>query len=246
MPKPIFLDSEGDPLPTRVENYLDHVTAPLVGRVPCARRHELREELANHLRSLLEEKDAAVEESIALTEVFRQLGSPSRLAKTYLEEFFGKPSDPKWTIFPLVCPESLKIAFRWFGGAAIVTILLYPFLVIDLQVAPEGIIFFAVLPLAAGVLTGIQAPQRQGGSAYVAIMSLFLFYHLLSQLLIYLLHFIPWLHPYHQFYEFLSTYRWVLAGDLFIIWYFCGYIPALLIEWIRLSDRRGIRRNNAT
>src|SRR5688572_4418190 len=66
----------------RIEDYLDHVCAPLVGVVPYAKRQELRAELRSHLEALIAtHQELGRGPEVAALEALRQFGDPQDLAR---------------------------------------------------------------------------------------------------------------------------------------------------------------------
>src|SRR5437870_479455 len=100
----------------RIDDYLDHVYAPLVGVVPYARRQELKAELRAHLETL-----AASYEELgstpdgAVVSALRQFGDPSDLSREWTREWHravsSAPTEPAW--------GSMKRALGWFGPATL-------------------------------------------------------------------------------------------------------------------------------
>jgi hypothetical protein len=66
-----------DPLHTAIQDYLDQVCAPLIGVMSYTARMELRTEIEQHLRALIE--------------AHRELGAPPDTAFALAIEKFGKP-----------------------------------------------------------------------------------------------------------------------------------------------------------
>ena len=72
----------------RVEDYLDHVCAPLVGVVPYARRSELRAELRGHLEALVAtHEELGSERTAAVVMALRQFGPPRCLSRQWAREW---------------------------------------------------------------------------------------------------------------------------------------------------------------
>jgi hypothetical protein len=82
-PAPVELNLE-----SRLEDYLDHLNAELVGVVPFGRRQDLRRELRSHLMALAdayEELGSSPED--ALTEALEKFGAPHLIARQWLLEW---------------------------------------------------------------------------------------------------------------------------------------------------------------
>src|SRR5688572_25868589 len=79
-----------DPL---IEDYLDHLCAPLVGAVPYPRRRELREEWGAHLDSLVEaHREMGYGPAGSVVEALRQFGPPEQVSRQWLQEV--RPAAP--------------------------------------------------------------------------------------------------------------------------------------------------------
>jgi len=143
----------------RIEDYLDHVCAPLVGTVPYERRQELRRELREHLMSIAEDGEFdGLSRAEAIEAALRELGEPSETGRDFLEEFTQAEPDATdrearvW---------STKLAFGWLGSFTALDLIL-----VDLQVRaeqfPEALsttsLVCALSPLAAGLLIGLGTP----------------------------------------------------------------------------------------
>src|SRR5258708_7636566 len=80
-------------LDARIEDYLDRIYAPMVGRLPYARRQELRNEMRAHVGQLIaahEELGSEGEE--AVTAALRQFGEPALVAGRWLEHLPAEQS----------------------------------------------------------------------------------------------------------------------------------------------------------
>ncbi len=72
----------------RIEDYLDHVCAPLVGHVPYQRRRELRAELRAHVEAIAEaRRELDGSEYDAVSYALSQFGNPAVLARQWLQEW---------------------------------------------------------------------------------------------------------------------------------------------------------------
>jgi len=146
-----------------VEDYLDHLSAPLVGIVPLAERRNLRDEVRAHLEALAAEygfEGKSPPEATAAA--LQELGEPWQVGQTFLREWLqGRPDAAPAR---LTRTAALR-AFAFFGVAAVPNWLLIEHQALDL---PRGdltpwIVLLAVLPpLAAGTLTGLGLPARMG------------------------------------------------------------------------------------
>lgn len=98
-----------------IEDYLDHVCAPLVGHVPYARRQTLRSELAEHLDALIEAREELGEtHEDAVQQALRQFGDPATLGRQWLREWEGAqgPSETMW--------EAGRLGMRYFAPAGLI------------------------------------------------------------------------------------------------------------------------------
>src|SRR5260370_38948195 len=87
---PPTADDSGKAAPPdpRIEDYLDHVSAPLVGLVPYARRQELRAELRGHLEALAASyRELGSAPDTASEQALRQFGDPRELARRCADEW---------------------------------------------------------------------------------------------------------------------------------------------------------------
>src|SRR5712692_3300681 len=81
-------DRPREPRRERVEDYLDHVCAPLVGIVPHTERAALRVEVAGHLAALIDEyEEVGLEPEAATHAALREHGEPWSLGQAFLEEW---------------------------------------------------------------------------------------------------------------------------------------------------------------
>jgi hypothetical protein len=154
----------------RIEDYLDHMGAPLVGMAPYARRQSLRAEWRAHLEMLA----AAYEElgsdrDAAVTQALKQFGDPNRLGRLWARTWrSGAPAPRRRPVLP-----AMRAAFGWFSLATIAS---YPILLAGLRAENMealdslGMPFCAIgMPLLAGVLSGLLARGRHGMGAFYAL-----------------------------------------------------------------------------
>ena len=133
----------------RLEDYLDHMTADLVGVVPYAQRQDFRREVRGHILSLAEAyEELGHESSEALTEALKQFGPPEPIARQWVGEW-----EPHGRRFHAL--ESFRKALPWLG---IPTVALWLITFRDPQwcvSASRGVVDVAfVLPLVFGFLSG--------------------------------------------------------------------------------------------
>ena len=158
---------ESKPGEARIEDYLDHVCAQLVGIVPYAKRMRVRAEMRLHLDAMVvahEELGGGNEESVEA--VLRQFGSPNMLSQRWLDEWVQEalPVVPK-SVWP-----ATKVALHWYAK-----MLAVPLLALCLAVAFQekthlgraldplvGILLavFYAFPLLGGFAVGLNTPSR--------------------------------------------------------------------------------------
>jgi hypothetical protein len=73
-----------DPIDVAVQDFLDRVCAPLIGEVPYSQRAELREELGQHLRALIQAHiELGEPHDVAIANAEEQFGRPEKLARDW-------------------------------------------------------------------------------------------------------------------------------------------------------------------
>ncbi len=159
----------------RVEDYLEHLIAPLIGVVPYSERKAFRQEAHAHLEGLIREYSWQGQNERAATEsALREFGEPWKVGQAFLQEWLqGTPR-----LRPvLLIRKATFTAFAWFGAASMLTLLLLE----QTALTPAhdallpGIALLAFLaPFAAGGLTGAMAPLQAGRGARNAILILVL------------------------------------------------------------------------
>src|SRR5215212_7119533 len=97
---------EADP---RLEDYLDHVCAPLVGRVGYAERMGLRAELRAHLDAMVAASREVGEDEDAVLSALARFGPPHRLARAWL-----RARGPRGATS---ARSATWIALGWFGAS---------------------------------------------------------------------------------------------------------------------------------
>lgn len=156
----------------RIEDYLDHVCAPLVGVVPYPRRQELRAELRAHLESLIathEELGSPADVGAVLA--LRQFGDPRAISRQWAREWLRPPSagpvQPAWRAIPT--------ALACFGAASLLCLLLFRLSTGggsngSVSIGPSGLLVLGgLLPVLAGLITGLLAPARQALGTFFAL-----------------------------------------------------------------------------
>lgn len=158
LPDEQFLQSVDNPtgseLEQKIEDYLDHAYAPLVGTLPYAKRQEIRAEMKQHLVQIIaahqelgDNQDEAIEASL------RQFGHPEKLTKSFLKSIH-EIEPIKWYE-----KSSVKPTF-WHSvttlGSSLILYFFFLFLLPKLNLAHE---FLIIITLSAGLtipfLTGV-------------------------------------------------------------------------------------------
>ena len=155
----------------RLEDYLDHVCAPLIGLVPYARRQELRGELRSHLEALAASHvELGSAPDVALIRSLHQFGDPHAIARHWAREWThpspARPLQPAWRTIPW--------ALGCFGTASLVVFLILQTMASEsdgsIRTAWMGLLLFgAVLPVLAGITTGLLAPARHALGSFFAL-----------------------------------------------------------------------------
>ena len=148
----------------RIEAYLDEVFTPLAGVAPCARRLELRIELAAHVDALVEAHlELGSEPDAAVRAALEQLGDARRLGRVWAREWRRPASAPPWrgtaSLGSTLFAGSILLTSACFGAVLLVT--LEHFLGHNLfEIALGG----PLLPLAAGCTAGLWHGRHPLGS----------------------------------------------------------------------------------
>lgn len=153
-----------------IEDYLDHLCAPLIGIVPLAERRGLRDEVRAHLEALAAEygfEGKPAQE--ATTAALQELGEPWQVGQTFLREWLqGRPDTAPAR---LVRQAALR-AFAFFGVAALPAWALLEHRALDTSASdltPWLWLLAALSPLVAGALTGLGQPARMGRGLFWAL-----------------------------------------------------------------------------
>lgn len=146
-----------------IEDYLDHLCAPLVGLVPLAQRRSLRAEVRSHLESLAEEYGfQGMTPAEAAAAALRDSGEPWQVGQTFLREWLqGSPGTSAARLFRRAAVRALG----FFGVAAVLNWLLIEHQALDLSpgaLTPWILLLAFFAPLIAGTLTGLTAAPQTG------------------------------------------------------------------------------------
>jgi hypothetical protein len=159
----------------RIEDYLDHVCAPLVGVVPYARRMELRTELREHLVAFVAtHEELGSSRDVAILMALRQFGPPRELARLWAREWKqgAAPArlEPAW--------RAMAVGLGCFGLASVLTLTVHMYIAarhgqdVEILALLEMILVGGVLPLSAGLVTGLLARARHALGSFYAVSAL--------------------------------------------------------------------------
>ena len=172
---PLTADESGEARPTdpRLEDYLDHVCAPLLGLVPYARRQELRAELRGHLEALVAtHEELGSERTAAVVLALRPFGPPHHLSRQWAREWThgAAPAGPQpaWPAmltalgsFGLATLLAMVLMTMWLAGNL-------PFFNNNPALLMVGLLG-GLLPALAGLSTGLLASARQALGTFYAL-----------------------------------------------------------------------------
>jgi hypothetical protein len=163
-------------LDARIEDYLDHVCAPLLGVVPYRRRQELRAELRSHLEALVascEELGSTPE--LAVLTALREFGNPRAIGRRCADEW-ARAAEP--TLLQSLW-KAMVVAWGCFGLATVLSTgaewmsMVSPH-VHSFAFLPALLACTFMLPLLAGLATGILAPARSVLGSFCSLSTLIL------------------------------------------------------------------------
>ena len=139
----------------RVEDYLDHLCAPLVGIVAYEERNGLRYEAREHIEGLIREYlYAGIAKPEAIEIALKEFGEPWKLGEAFLKEWSLEVSHRR---SPRLNLMALSIAFAWFGMATMLMQLLlerYIFVTYQYIFDPCMIGFAFAAPILVGAIVG--------------------------------------------------------------------------------------------
>jgi hypothetical protein len=156
----------------RVEDYLDHFCAPLIGLVPYRERTAWREEVRLHLDALIEEysQDQAPEE--ATQAALREFGEPWQMGQAFVDEW--SRSTPRSRMARLVGTTTLR-AFACFGLATMLNQLaIEACLLLRVYEALQSYLLLAAVmsPIIAGWATSIGTSGQTGRAVGTVMLAL--------------------------------------------------------------------------
>ena len=145
----------------RLEDYLEHLVAPLIGIVPFVERKAFRQEAYAHLEGLICEYMWQGKDRQEATETaLQEFGEPWKVGQAFLQEWLqGTPAQRP----DLLSRKATFTAFAWFGLSSMLILLLLERVMYDpsqdaLLPGIGLLAFFA--PFIAGALTGAMSPAQ--------------------------------------------------------------------------------------
>jgi hypothetical protein len=156
-PSPVELTPE-----SRLEDYLDHLNAELVGVVPFGRRQELRRELRAHMTALADAyEELGSNPEDALTEALEQFGAPHLIARQWLLEWAPRPGG-------LHTLEACRAALPW---VAIPTVVMWWQTVANPGWISSNPLFESavLLPVLSGFLCGWMGKRSRASGTCLAL-----------------------------------------------------------------------------
>jgi hypothetical protein len=145
----------------RIEDYLDHLCAPLVGLVPYAERIALRSEAGAHIAWLIDEfEHQGLERPEAVEAALHEHGEPWAIGVAWVDEWLrGAPNS---SLSRRVGSGGMR-AFVAFGAASVLNwLLMEACLLLPAWsfITPWLPLIVVLSPIVAGGLTGATAPSR--------------------------------------------------------------------------------------
>lgn len=146
-----------------MEDYLDHLLAPLVGKAPYDLRMQLRAELRDHLEALAEAREELGESrEEAAAAALRQFGDPAKIAREWLDEWRPKSAVSLRSVRNSAACFVPAFALAWFTVAVLSPV----------QTPPATFFVLVVIPLFAGFFAGVLAQARPGSSTLFGVLGL--------------------------------------------------------------------------
>jgi len=191
----------------RVEDYLDHLCAPLVGVVPYANRVALRSEAGAHIAWLVEEfEQQGQKREDAIEAALREHGEPWPIGAAWVDEWLR---DAPTSALSRKLGSGWMRAFVAFGAASVLNWLLLEMCLLlpGMAALKSWLMLLAVLsPMVAGALTGAKVPAR--AEQVVGGVQLVLTAHAFGAA------WIVWLHPEGLTFAFFQLFFWLPCGCL--------------------------------
>ncbi|MCW3055281.1 MAG: hypothetical protein JWN14_4451 [Chthonomonadales bacterium] len=152
----------------QIEDFLDHLSAPLIGIVPYRERLAFRQEAHAHIDGLIREFQYEGQEPAQATEsALREFGEPWKVGQAFLQEWSqGTPGQPQ-------AGQIRKAFWTAFGGFGVASMLTLLILESNASRPPDGNLTFLAgmlafcSPFVAGSFVGAMAPvQAKRGMGY--------------------------------------------------------------------------------
>lgn len=157
-----------------IEDFLDHLTGPLVGVLAYPERHHLRLEVRSHLELLMEEGEAeGLSRDEAVDAALREFGDPWQTGEAILREKQGTSSQKgRLRLTRLAVFHGIA----WFGPPTVLCLLLLEWQVLAAQqeaLLPTIGAVALLGPVFGGCMTALTVPARaESGAPYaVAILA---------------------------------------------------------------------------
>ncbi len=159
----------------RIEDYLDHLCAPLIGIVPYCERMAFRQEAHAHIDALIRDYLYAGKAPEEATEsALREFGEPWKVGQSFLQEW--SQGTPQMRPARLI-RKATWTAFAWFGVASMLTLLLLEQVVLPPRqdALLPGVLLLAFLaPFVVGSVVGRTLPAQTGRGVRNALLILVL------------------------------------------------------------------------
>jgi hypothetical protein len=149
----------------RVEDYLDHLCAPLLGVVPFAERERIRQEARSHLEFLIEDyvAEEGLDPTVATELAVREYGPPDANGQMLLAAWWGRNRGAEARAVRYGGDATTVYALCAFGlGSALSHYLLQVYAVVP----RTGVLYLPlvclsiVAPIVAGLIVGGLAPVK--------------------------------------------------------------------------------------
>ena len=156
-----------------LEDYVDHLTAPLVGIVPFPERKAFRDEASLHIEGLIqifisEGQDVEAATKSALLE----FGEPWKIGQAFLQEWLqGTPTQRP----AILIRRASLTAFAWFGPASFLSLLLIEHSSLMPTNGSEVLVLIGIAilsPAVSGCITGFMAPGQTDKGVRNAMVAL--------------------------------------------------------------------------
>ncbi len=157
----------------RLEDYLDHVMAPLVKAVPYARRQEMRAEMAEHLDALVAACAELSGEHDPVAEALERFGDPGAVSRSWAGAGIAGTVATSSGGF-VGFGASLRLAGKLYGSATLIFWAAMAAMLVGGQ--PQGVVadviaptLIALLPVAMSLVLAIRARTRPGVAAFAVL-----------------------------------------------------------------------------